>query len=327
MWQGEKLKLTVFGESHGEAIGCVIEGLPAGEAIDAECLAAFMARRAPGQHLSTPRKEPDEVIFLSGITKNRTNGFPLCIMIKNTNVRSADYDNLRDTPRPGHADYTTSIKYRGYTDMRGGGHFSGRLTAPICAAGGIVLQILERMGITVAAKLIGAGGVFGSAEQIMQVIESAANEGDSVGGVVRCVIGGMPAGKGGPLFEGMEGRLAQVMFAIPAVKGVEFGSGFAGANSRGSENNSAFVITEGKITTETNHHGGILGGITTGEEIVMNVAFKPTPSISKPQQTVNLRDLTPETLIIKGRHDPCVALRGVPVTEAAAALVVADCVI
>jgi chorismate synthase len=327
MWQGEKLKLSVYGESHGEAIGCVLEGLPAGEEIDAERLAAFMARRAPGQHLSTPRKEPDELIFLSGKTKNRTNGFPLCIMIKNVNIRSADYENLKDTPRPGHADYTASIKYHGYADMRGGGHFSGRLTAPICAAGGILLQILERRGIIISAKLIGAGGEFGSAERIRQVIEVAANDGDSVGGVVRCVIAGMPAGVGGPLFEGMEGRLAQAMFAIPAVKGVEFGSGFAGANSRGSENNDAFVIKQGKIGTDTNHHGGILGGITTGEDIVMNVAFKPTPSIAKPQQSVNLRDLKQETLIIKGRHDPCVALRAVPVVEAMAGLVVGDCVV
>ncbi len=349
---GKKLKISVFGESHGEAVGVVIDGLPAGFKIDLLELERFMKRRAPGGRLATPRKEEDKPKFLSGLLDGVTTGFPLCAIIENNNTRSGDY-KFKDTPRPSHADYTAAIKYGGNADMRGGGHFSARLTAPICIAGGIAKQILEDKGIYVGAHLKSVGNVCDAdfplypekwlfddvakkelavintavIEDMVKVIESARAEGDSVGGVVECSVIGVPAGLGEPMFDGIENCLAKNLFAVPAVKGVEFGSGFEGSKLFGSQNNDEFCITEGKISTKTNNAGGILGGITTGMPIVLRAALKPTPSISKPQQTLDISTGEETVLEIKGRHDPCVAVRAVPVIEAVTALTLLDIIL
>ncbi len=348
---GEKLRVSVFGESHGAAVGAVADGFPAGEAIDENELKAFMRRRQGGGPLSTPRREADEVEFLSGVFDGRTTGTPLCAVIRNADARSRDYEKLRDLPRPGHADYTAYLKWGGQADMRGGGHFSARLTAPICAVGGVAKQILERKGIFLGAHLMEVAGeaddafplyptkaLFrevaekdfpvlndGAGARMRRAIEQAAAEKDSVGGVVECCVIGLPGGLGGPLFGGMEGVLARALFGIPAVKGVEFGAGFSAARLRGSENNDAFCLdAQGNIRTETNHAGGILGGITNGMPLVVRAAFKPTPSIAREQRTVRLSAGESAPLTITGRHDPCVAHRAVPVVEAVTALVVLD---
>ena len=351
---GRKLTVTVFGESHGPAVGVTVCGLPAGEAVDADELAAFLARRAPGRsRLSTARREPDLPRFLSGLKDGATTGFPLTAVIENTDVRPADYAALADTPRPGHADYPAFVKYGGRADLRGGGAFSGRLTAPVCTAGGIALQLLRRRGVSVGAHVLAMGGVRdepfpdepspallellaarelpvlseAAAGAMRAAVEAAAAEGDSVGGVVECAALGVPAGLGGPLFEGVEGRLAAGLFGIPAVKGVEFGAGFAAAELRGSENNDAFRIRNGRVVTETNRCGGILGGVTDGMPLVFRAAFKPTPSIARPQRTVSLSRMEDAELAVRGRHDPCVVPRAVPVVEAVAALCILDLMI
>ncbi len=348
---GNQLKVSVFGESHGPAIGVLVEGMPAGEAVDMEALQAFLDRRRPGgSPLATARKEADRPEVLSGLLEGHTNGFPLCAVIHNTDTRSKDYAALRDLPRPGHADYTAFVKWGGKADMRGGGHFSGRLTAPLCIAGGIAKQLLAARGISVGAHLAAVGGVEDApfpmdantalfdavaarpvpvidaekGEEMQRVIRSAAEDMDSVGGIVECMATGVPAGLGAPMFDGVENRLAQALFGIPAVKGLEFGSGFAGAAMRGSENNDPFRMQNGKIVTETNHSGGINGGITNGMPVVFRLAMKPTPSIAKTQQTVRLSTMENAELEIHGRHDPCVALRAVPVAEAVTAIVLLD---
>jgi len=348
---GKELKISVFGESHGQGIGVLVDGLPAGETIDVEALQAFLDRRKPGgTPLATARKEADVPEFLSGVTEGKTNGFPLCAMIRNTDTRSKDYKALLDLPRPAHADYTAWVKWGGSADMRGGGHFSARLTAPLCVAGGIAKQLLERKGIYIGAHLAAVGGVEDIAfplypdaelfdevackampvvddargEKMAEVIRTAAADQDSVGGIVECAVTGVPAGIGGPMFDGVENRLAQALFGIPAVKGLEFGSGFAGASSRGSENNDAFRMNGETVVTETNNAGGINGGITNGMPVVFRLALKPTPSIAKQQRTIRLSAMENENLSIVGRHDPCVALRAVPVAEAVAALVILD---
>ncbi len=341
---GENLKLTIFGQSHSPAIGVTIEGIPAGERIDFEELAAFLRRRAPGQNAwSTARKEADAPEFLSGLVGNTTCGTPLTAVIRNSDTRSKDYSNLTVTPRPGHADYTASVKYFGAQDYAGGGHFSGRLTAPLCVAGGICLQLLKHEGITVISRLASIGGIADEGEltattaekdfptvdtargeRMRAAIAQARAEGDSLGGVVECAVLGLPAGLGDPMFDGMENRIAALVFGIPAVKGLEFGAGFAAAALRGSENNDAFAVKDGRIVTVTNRCGGILGGITTGMPLTFRAAFKPTPSIARPQQSVNLRTGEEETLRIVGRHDPCIVPRAVPVVEAAAAIAVYD---
>ena len=348
---GKKLKITVFGQSHGKGIGVTAEGLPSGEKIDREELMAFMSRRAPGQsNLTTARREKDEPKFLSGLENDTTCGFPLCAVIENTDTRSGDYAGLTKTPRPGHADYTALLRYGDSVDMRGGGHFSGRLTAPLCIVGGIAKQILARRGIYVGAHIKAIGGVEDESfplnptkelfeavankslaviddkagEQMGAEIEKASAELDSVGGIVECAVIGMPAGIGSPMFDGIENRIAQAVFGIPAVKGVEFGVGFKAAEMRGSENNDAFAVKDGKIVTETNNSGGILGGISNGMPIVVRAAFKPTPSIAKIQQTVDVNTLETTTLEIKGRHDPCIVVRAVPVLEAVVATVILD---
>ena len=348
---GKLLKISVFGQSHGRAIGVNIDGLPAGEAIDMDALNAFMARRKPGKSpLSTARKEADTPVFLSGVENGVTCGFPLCAIIENSDQHSSDYDNLRDTPRPGHADYTAAVRWEGHADMRGGGHFSGRLTAPLCIAGGIAKQILARRGIFVGAHLAAVAGIddaplplHPTAElfdeiaakpfpvldddagaRMQSAILDARQAQDSVGGVIECAVTGLPAGLGTPMFDGMENRLAAALFGIPAVKGVEFGAGFAAANLRGSENNDPFVMEDGHVAAAANHAGGILGGITTGMPVTFRLAMKPTPSISRPQQTVSLSRKEAAELVIHGRHDPCIAHRAVPVAEAVAAAVVLD---
>lgn len=347
---GDRIRVSVFGQSHSEAIGAVVDGLPAGFQIDFDKLKAFTSRRAPGQaSYATARKEADEPVFLSGLCGDTTCGAPLGFTIANTNTRSGDYANLRETPRPSHADYAAHVKFRGFQDVAGGGHFSGRLTAPLCVAGGICLQMLASRGVQVRAHIYAIADVCDTSfdpvdipdvdlgakpfpvlsdkqgEKMRAAIERARMDCDSVGGVVECAVTGVPAGLGDPMFDGVENRLAKALFGIPAVKGLEFGSGFAGSGLRGSENNDAFLTDgQGHVTTATNRHGGILGGITSGMPVVFRAAFKPTASIAKPQQSVHLPTDSPQTLVIKGRHDPCIVPRAVPVVEAVTALVMLD---
>ena len=338
------LTVSIFGQSHAPAIGVTVDGLPAGLPVDPDELQRFLSRRAPGQNAwSTPRREADAPEFLCGLKNGKTCGAPLTAIIRNTNTRSGDYENLMDIPRPGHADYTAQVKFGGAQDAAGGGHFSGRLTAPLCIAGGLCLQILARQGVRVRARIVSIGtvtddaafdapvdekpfpAVSDEAAAAMQAqIAQAKAEQDSVGGVIECVIEGLPAGIGDPMFGGLENRIARTVFAIPAVKGVEFGAGFGASKLRGSENNDAFSVENGKIVTETNHCGGILGGITDGMPIVLRAAFKPTPSIARTQQSVNLQSVTREELAITGRHDPCIVPRAVPCVEAAVAVAVYD---
>ncbi|MCL2494230.1 MAG: chorismate synthase [Oscillospiraceae bacterium] len=311
---GENVKFSIFGQSHSEGIGVVIDGLPAGEHLDMQAIAAFMARRAPGRNPGdTPRREADGARVLSGLAEGVTCGAPLCAMIENTDARPKDYEALRHVPRPGHADFPLAVKHRGHQDIRGGGHSSGRLTAPLCFAGAVCLQILERRGVTVSAKIAKMGDV-----------ADAMQRGDSVGGVIECVAEGLPAGLGAPMFGGVENRLAAALFGIPAVRGVEFGSGFSAASLLGSENNDEYFVKGGQIRTRTNHHGGVLGGLTTGMPLVLRVAIKPTPSIALPQKSVDLRSLEEVDLTIDGRHDACIVPRAVPVVEAVTACVLLD---
>ena len=433
---GKLLRVSLFGQSHGPAVGVLMDGLPAGEEIDLAELQAFLdRRRAKGDGLSTARREADVPRFLAGVTfpaegdsggggnaetgaetgaeagaetgveagaetgvetgaeagaqtgaetgvetgadrranaDNRfdadiagsgdgrkhadskrtavTCGFPLCMAMDNADRQSEDYAALDALPRPGHADYTAFVKWKGFADMRGGGHFSGRLTAPLCAAGGIAKQILARRGIAVGAHLSRIARVQdapfparpsrelleavgrkpfpvlddAAGARMRAAIAQAGVERDSVGGVVECAASGLPAGLGGPFFDGVESRLAAALFGIPAVKGVEFGAGFQAADLRGSENNDPFTVEAGRVATETNHSGGILGGITTGMPVLFRAAFKPTPSISREQRTVNLRTMEPAALSVQGRHDPCAAHRAVPVVEAVTACVLLD---
>ena len=341
---GENLHLTIFGQSHSPAIGVTMEGIPAGENVDPEALQRFLGRRAPGQNAwSTPRKEGDVPEFLCGLKDGRTCGAPITAIIRNTNTRSGDYAALARTPRPGHADYTAQAKYFGAQDYAGGGHFSGRLTAPLCIAGGICLQLLEREGIQIISRIAAVAGVEDAGEltcstahkpfptvsdaqgqKMQQAIAAARQEGDSVGGIVECAVLGLPAGLGDPMFGGMENRIAAIVFGIPAVKGVEFGAGFGAAGLRGSENNDPFTVENGKVVTTANRCGGILGGITDGMPLTFRAAFKPTPSISREQRSVNLNTMTPAPLAVTGRHDPCIVPRAVPCVEAAAAIAVYD---
>ena len=345
---GEHLKLSIFGQSHGPAIGMVLDGIPGGLPVDQGVLSGFLRRRAPGQNAySTPRKEGDVPEFLSGLVNDVTCGAPIAAQIRNTNTRSGDYENLKDCPRPGHADYTAQIKYGGFQDSAGGGHFSGRLTAPMCIAGGLCKQWLEQKSIRIGAHIGAIGGIWDrpfdalvpqldavsqdfptlDAEKglaMQEKIQEVKGRGDSVGGVVECAVTGLPAGLGDPMFGGMEGRLAQMLYGIPAVKGVEFGAGFGVAEMLGSENNDPFRVVNGKVLTETNHCGGILGGITDGMPLMFRIALKPTPSISLPQKSVSLTNMENRALTVQGRHDPCIVPRAVPVVEAAAAIVLMD---
>ena len=347
IYHGAVLRLSVFGQSHAEAVGMTLEGLPAGLPVDLDALQSFLNRRAPGRSdWSTSRREEDSPEFLCGLKDGKTCGAPLTAIIRNRNTRGSDYEQLRRLPRPGHADYAAQLRYGGFQDFAGGGHFSGRLTAPLCIAGGILLQMLEAQGIRVKARIRAIAGIEDDAaftesvaekdfpavsdtvgERMKAAILSARSEGDSVGGVIECVVSGVPGGLGSPMFDGVENRIAQLAFAVPAVKGIEFGSGFQSAGMRGSENNDPYAIEDGHDVTCTNHAGGVLGGITTGMPVVFRVAVKPTPSIAAPQQTVNLDTMQPETLCVTGRHDPCIVPRAIPVVEAVAAIAVADLIL
>lgn len=348
---GDNLKLSIFGQSHGKAIGMTLDGIPAGLPVDLVQLQRFLDRRAPGRSAhSTSRREADKLDFLSGIVDGFTCGAPLAAIIENTNANSSDYDAFRDLPRPGHADFTAHVKYGGYQDVAGGGHFSGRLTAPLCIAGGLCLQWLDKMGIHIGAHIIQIGDkkacrfnsiqpeldkvglIFPTltaeeAELFQENIENARLEGDSIGGRIECAIVGLPAGLGEPMFGGVETRLAQLLYGIPAVKNVGFGLSESFAAYHGSESNDPFTIIDGTIQTVTNHCGGILGGITTGMPVLFDVTVKPTPSIPKPQQTVSLTQMEQRTVTVQGRHDPCIVPRAVPVVEAAAAVAIYDMIL
>ncbi len=344
---GENIKLTIFGQSHSPAIGMTLEGIPAGNRIDMSALQKFMTRRAPGgASWSTPRKEADLPEFLGGLVDDTTCGAPLAAVIRNTNTKSSDYEELKRVPRPGHADLTAQIKFGGFQDVSGGGHFSGRLTAPMCIGGGICRQLLANEGIKVMARVLSVGDIKdegelsepldekifpvvndGQGEKMKALIDEVRSEGDSIGGVIECVVTGLPAGIGDPMFDGMENRIAQIVFGIPAVKGLEFGAGFEVAKKRGSENNDPYRVVDGRIVAETNNAGGILGGITNGMPLVFRAAFKPTPSIAREQKSVDMKALNDETLEVKGRHDPCIVVRAVPVVEAAAAIACYDAIL
>lgn len=321
---GDNIKISIWGQSHSDAIGVTIDGLPAGIKIDIKKLSEFLKRRAPGQDkYSTPRKEADLPEFLSGLVDDTTCGAPLCAIIKNTNTKSSDYKNITDIPRPAHADYTAHIKYNGFNDVAGGGHFSGRLTAPLCIAGGICLQILESMGIKISARIKSIGGEEDT-QKAYELIDKARENLDSVGGIIECVAENVPVGLGDPMFDGMENRISRIVFGIPAIKGIEFGNGFLCASLNGSENNDAFYIDNGMVKTKTNNHGGILGGITSGMPIVFRVAVKPTPSIAIEQDSISLTKNENAKLTIHGRHDPCIVPRAVPCVEAACAIAILD---
>ncbi len=352
MW-GERIKLSIFGESHAEGIGVVLDGLPAGEKIDWDEVLAQMARRAPGQDPSaTSRVEKDLPKVLCGMVDGVLTGAPLSAVISNTSQHSRDYEALRFRPRPGHADYSAYLRYQGYNDIRGGGHFSGRLTAPLVFAGAVCRQILKRRGIEIGGHVLSVGSVREEPfkevslnsetleklsgqyfpvlspekrEEMKTAIENARLALDSLGGVVECGVTGLPGGVGSPMFDGVENLLASMVFAVPAVKGLEFGAGFQAAGMTGSENNDAFYYDEnGQVKTRTNHAGGILGGITTGMPLIFRAAVKPTPSIARKQETVNLKTGKNEELSITGRHDPCIVPRAVPAIEAAAAVAVTE---
>lgn len=326
---GQTMRLTVFGESHGEAIGMVLDGFPPGEAVDMEQLCALLQRRAPGtSEMSTARKEADTPEFLSGLFNGLTTGAPICALIRNTDTRPGDY--RPDKPRPGHADLTAQIKFRGFADYRGGGPFSGRLTAAMVLAGALCMQALERRGVTVAAELVRVGSAVCTQPDfdfaMRKEILDARAAGDSVGAVVECTASGVPAGLGGLLFGGMESRIAAALYAIPGIKGVEFGAGFALAGMRGSEANDPLRLEEGRIFTETNHAGGLNGGLTNGMPLVVRSAFRPSPSIGREQRTVDLSLMENTSLRVSGRHDPCIAPRALPVVESMVAFCILDAI-
>lgn len=340
------ISISVFGESHGNAIGVVIDNLPPGEPIDLDTVCAFLSRRAPGKdRTSTQRKEKDIPQILSGLLNGKTTGAPLAAIIQNTDTHSSDYSELTEKARPGHADYTAYLRYRGCNDVRGSGHFSGRITAPLVFAGAVAAQILERRNIYTGAHIASVRRIKDtpldpvsltaedilslhaldfpviskSAEEKMKIeIEKARLDCDSCGGVIELCTVGFPAGIGSPMFDGLENAISSIVFGIPAVKGIEFGAGFDAAEMLGSENNDAFYLAEDQtIKTRTNHHGGILGGISSGMPIHLRIAIKPTSSIGKPQETINFIRKEDTTLTVRGRHDPCIVPRAVPVAEAA----------
>jgi chorismate synthase len=349
---GKNLKIQLFGQSHSECVGVVMDGLPAGELLDMEKIQTYLKRRAPGQSaLTTSRKETDLPRIVCGLAEGATCGAPLCALFENKDTRSEDYQDLKWIPRPGHADYTAFVKTNGCNDVRGGGHFSARLTAPLVFAGAVCAQLLEKQGITIAAHIFSIGSVLdkpfdpvitssrefsvlaandfpvldsAAGTAMQELIQSVAKEGDSIGGIVECCVLGLPPGVGEPIFDGLENRIASAVFGIPAVKGIEFGGGFAGAGLKGSQNNDAFYYDGNTVKTRTNRHGGILGGLSSGMPLLFKVAFKPTPSIAQEQDSVNLSTKTDTKLIVKGRHDPCVVTRAVPCVEAAAAIAIYD---
>lgn len=351
MW-GNNIKLSIFGESHGNAIGINMDNLPSGFPLDMEEILREMRRRAPGKNnLSTTRKESDIPEILSGYFEGRTTGTPLCVIIRNSDNKSKDYSKIKDVMRPGHGDYPGFVKYKGFNDYRGGGHFSGRITAPLVFAGAICKQILRESGIEIVAHIKSIGEVEDKSfldceldkgfinslkyeefplinknleEKMKNKILNARKEGDSVGGVIECMVLGMKAGIGNPFFDSVESTLAHLIFSVPAVKGVEFGMGFDISKMKGSKSNDGYYLREGKVKTKTNNNGGISGGLTNGMPIIFRVAIKPTPSVYKDQNSINISTMEETTLQIEGRHDPCIVQRAVPVIEGVSAIGILD---
>ena len=345
---GKLFTITSFGESHGRCVGAIIDGCPAGLSLTEDDIQREVDRRKPGTEVaSTRRVEEDRVEILSGVFNGYTTGMPLCLLIWNKDVNSSEYEKIRSLPRPGHADYTAFVKYGGFNDFRGGGRFSGRITATFVIAGAVARKLLDLVGIEVLAHTIEIGGIKAqikgvdelrknvetnplkcgdsqAAEEMIRVIEQAKGEGDSVGGIIEGLALNVPVGLGKPAFNTLEGDLSKALFAIPSVKGVEFGSGFSAARKRGSENNDPFTINDGKIVTATNNAGGILGGISNGMPIVARVAIKPTSSIARSQGTVDLKKMRSTSLEVKGRHDACIVPRAVPVVESMMAVTLCD---
>ena len=350
---GNNLKLSLFGQSHGEAIGIVIDGFPAGFQIDQTIIDSDLMRRAPGNGpVSTTRSESDRPEIISGVINGRTTGQPIAVIIRNTDHRSEDYGDGPDLLRPGHADYTNHVRFSGFEDWRGGGHSSGRLTAPLVFAGSLCRQYLAGHSIHIAAHIARIYNIHDdsfsehaplnendfkalramplpvlrkeAASEMLQAIQTASSQGDSVGGVIECMAAGLPAGLGAPFFDGVESVLSHLLFSIPAVKAVSFGDGYALAALRGSEANDPFRLRDGRIVTETNHCGGVLGGITDGMPLVFQCCIKPTPSIAVTQNTVSMLTMTETEISVHGRHDPCIVPRAVPAVEAACAIVLMD---
>ena len=345
---GNNLTVTLFGESHGPAVGCVIDGIAPGIKIDTDSIELCLAQRAGDSALSTERRERDKIEFLSGVKNNITEGTPVCIVIKNASQKSTDYSSIEDTPRPSHADFTAEVKYHGYQDNAGGGHFSGRLTAPLVAAGAIIMSALSNKGITIGTHIKELHGItdrsfenFASdiselkslsfpaldkerSNRMQKEILAARDKGDSVGGILETAVIGIPAGVGEPWFDTAEGMIAHAIFSIPAVKGIEFGDGFAFSDMLGSEANDPYTYENENVVTTKNSNGGILGGITNGMPILFKTAIKPTPSISLPQETVNLKNKGNTIISVGGRHDPAIIHRAGIVVDAITAIVLAD---
>lgn len=345
---GQSVSLTLFGESHGSAVGCVIDGIAPGLDVDTNYIAERLAKRRPSSAIDTSRSEKDEFIIESGVFNGKTTGTPICIVIPNEDKRSRDYEATRSLARPSHADYAANCKYHGFEDYRGGGHFSGRITAALVAAGGIFIPALEKTGIKIGSHILSCGGVYDRAfadiENDIDILKKSAfpvldstmekamtdrileakKELDSVGGIIQTAISGVPAGVGEPWFDSVEGVLSRAMFAVGAVKGIEFGLGFGLSNTTASQSNDVFRMQDGKVITETNNNGGINGGITNGMPILFNCAVKPTPSIGREQQTVDFDKMENASLTINGRHDPSIVRRICPVIESVSALVIAD---
>lgn len=351
MW-GSNIKLSIFGESHGNAIGMNMDNLPSGFSLDMEEVMREMRRRAPGKNnLSTSRKESDVPEILSGYFEGRTTGTPLCAIIRNSDNKSKDYSKIKDVMRPGHGDYPGFVKYKGFNDYRGGGHFSGRITAPLVFAGAICKQILKEKGIEIVAHIQSIGDVEDKSfldceldkeeikslkyeelplinknleEKMKNEILNARKDGDSVGGVIECMILGIEAGVGNPFFDSVESTLAHLIFSVPSVKGIEFGRGFDITKMKGSNANDQYYLQGKNIKTKTNNNGGISGGITNGMPVIFRVAIKPTPSIYKEQESINVSTMEETTLKIEGRHDPCIVQRAVPVIEGVSAIGILD---
>ena len=345
---GKEFTITSFGESHGKLIGILVSGCPAGLAISESYIQKELDRRKPNDNAaSTSRTEDDKVEILSGILNGYTTGAPICLAINNKDTRSADYDSLHLTPRPGHADYTAYIKYGGFGDYRGGGRFSGRITAGFVAAGAVARLLLKTIGVEIVAHTTEIGGIAAKSQTIDMIkrnrsdnvlycadsiaavkmitaLEEASAGGDSLGGIIEGIAMGIPAGLGEPVFDNLDGDMAKALFAIPAVKGVEFGAGFNAARVKGSQNNDPLEIQDGRVITKTNNAGGILGGISNGMPLIVRIAIKPTPSIAKKQPSVNLKEMTETETEIKGRHDVCIVPRAVPVVEAMMSITLCD---
>ena len=320
---GNSIAVTLFGESHGEAIGVVLDGMPSGIEVDKNYIASQLTRRRPKDALSTPRQEKDEFSILSGVFEGRTTGTPICITIPNADTHSKDYGEMQYKMRPSHADYTANCRYNGFQDYRGSGHFSGRITAALVAAGALIIPALNKKGININTNILSIAGET-TEEKRNEKILAAKSEGDSVGGVLETAITGVPAGVGEPWFDTVEGMLSHAIFSIPAVKGIEFGLGFDFADKKGSEANDQMYVDGDSVKCYTNNNGGVMGGITNGMPIVFRTVIKPTPTISKEQKTVDISTMQNTTIAARGRHDPCIVHRASVVVESVAALVIAD---